>query len=65
MPVFFIWFSKTKFYQVAIRMGPVNQSINQSIIFISVLGKVATSQKKKAQQLENAICKITEIVRAF
>ena len=41
-------------------MGPVNQSI----IFISVLAKVATSQKK-AQQLENTICKITEIVRTF
>ena len=52
MPVFFIWFSKTKFYQVAIRMGPVNQSINQSIIFISVLGKVATSQKKKHSNLK-------------
>ena len=59
-----MWFSKTKFYQVAICMGPVNQSVNQSIIFISVLDKVATSQKK-AQQLENAIYKVTEIVRAF
>ena len=41
----------------------INLSINQSFLLVFLLRSQLA--KKKAQQLENAICKITEIVRTF
>ena len=38
-------------------------SINQSFLLVFLLRSQLA--KKKAQQLENTICKITEIVRTF